>query len=262
MKALRILLAAVAVTVPSAAAHISAADGVRLRVLGAGNMEATLAALAGGFQRTTGHTLSIAIDRGSAVKMRIRAGEPADVIVVMRSDLDELTRDGRIDPKTVVNVARSFIGVVVRAGAPMPDLSTADAVKRALLAAPSIAYSDPARATASGVFFAGLLERLGIAEGVKGKSRLVVSDRPVGEEIAALVASGGATIGIGQVSEMRSVAGVVFVTPLARELQPEFVVAAGMVSTTHERAASQAFLDYLTSSAAAPVIEANGMKPR
>ena len=253
-------LAATVVVMSVLGVHV-AAEAAEINVLAGGNMTTILVALTEDFERTSGHRLSIVYDRGSAVKARIRAGELVDVVVVIRQELEELLKDGRIEDGSVVNVARSSIGVIVRAGAPKPDMSSADALKRALLAAPSIAYSDPARGTSSGVFFANLLETLGIATQVRSQSTLAVSERPIGEVIAELVVSGQAAIGVGQVSEMLPVPGVEFVTPLAEELRPSLVVAAGISAGSRAREAAKVFVRYLSSPAALKVIEAKGMAP-
>jgi molybdate transport system substrate-binding protein len=238
-----------------------AAPVAALKILSGGNMETILGALTDDFERASGLKLLVEYDRGSAVKARVRAGEAVDAVVVMRTDLNDLVQDGHIDPSSVADVARSSIGVIVRAGDEKPDMSSVEAVRRSLLAARSIAYSDPARGTASGVFFASLLDKLGIAEEVRAKSTLAVSERPIGGVIAALVAKGQAAIGIGQVSEMLPVPGIEFVAPLAAELQPNLVVAAGISTRSTARDGALMFIRYLSSPPAAKVIQANGMTP-
>ncbi len=237
------------------------AQTTAIKVLSGGNMETILDALAGDFERASGYKLLLEYDRASAVKARIRAGEAVDAVVVMRPDLTDLVQDGHIAPDSVADIARSAFGVIVRAGDAKPDMSSVEAVRRSLLAARSIAYSDAARGTTSGVFFASLLDRLGIAEAVRAKSTLAVSERPIGGVIAELVAKGQAQIGIGQVSEILPVPGVEFVTPLAAELQPTLVVAAGISRQSTARDAASIFIRFLSSPSAAKVMGANGMTP-
>ena len=235
--------------------------GPAISVLGGGNVEAILTALAPDFERTTNQSLSMAFGRASELRARIEAGEMADVVVIMRSDLDALARARRVAPETVVNVARSAIGVAVRAGTPMPDMRSREAVTRALVNAPSLAYADPARGTTSGLFVTSLLENLGIAERVRAKTTLVVSDRPVGEAVASRVARGDAALGIGQLSEMLPVAGIAFVSPLAKELQPDLLVAAGVTTDARNRDGALTFIRCLLSPRGAAVFNARGMTP-
>lgn len=235
--------------------------GGTIEVLGGGNVEAILLALAPGFEREAGQTVSMSFGRASELRVRVESGDAADVVVIMRPDLDALARAGRIAPESIVNVARSAIGVAVRAGTPVPDMRSRETAASALLSAPSLAYADPARGTPSSVFFASLLQTLGIADQVRAKTRLVVSDGPVGGAVASLVARGDAAIGVGQLSEMLPVSGIEFVSPLAKELQPDLVVGAGVSASARNRDGAVAFIRYLRSPAGAAVFTARGMTP-
>jgi molybdate transport system substrate-binding protein len=227
-------------------AGVGKVSAAEVKVLSGGNMRTILDALRSDFEKSSGHKLTVAYAPAGAVKSRIQAGEPTDVAVILRPLVDDLVRAGKIEAGSVSNVAQSLIGVVVRAGVPKPDVSTTEALKRTLLAAKAVSYTDPASGGASGIFFAGVIERLGIANEVKSRAKLVVG----GEASGTLVAKGEADIAVSQVSEFLPVLGIEFVRPLAKELDYDIVVSAGIISGTHEPQAASAFIKFLSSSAA------------
>ena len=247
--AMKILLA-LAITLPL---HARAADIV---VLTPPNMKAILAALAPEFERTSGHKLVIAYAPAPVVKDKVAAGDTVDVAITLRPLMDELRTQGKLT--SVDNVGRSFIAVAVRAGAPKPDISSLDAFKRALIAAQSIAYSDPPKGGISGVYTAKLIERLGLTDQLKGKTRLVP---PGGGPLVELVASGGAEIGIDQLSSLVNKPGIDVVGTLPREADVDIVMAAGVTSNSAQPDAAAALVKFLSSPAAASVIKARGMEP-
>jgi molybdate transport system substrate-binding protein len=174
------------------------------------------------------------------------------VIIVASASLDELIRDGRVVAGSKVDLARSDIGMVVRAGAPKPDISTVDAFKRTLLQAKSIAYSP----SVSGVYLTTeVVQRLGIADQVQPKSR-----RIEGERIAAVVARGEAEIGFQQISELLPVPGVDFVGPLPAELQRTTVFSAGVATKSENPAAARALIQFLASPDHAAVLRKSGLQ--
>src|SRR5262249_8088995 len=142
---------------------------------------------------------------------RIKAGEVFDVIIVADKALEELTKDGKIVPGSRVDLAKSGIGMAVRSGAPKPDISSADALKRTLLNGKTIGYSTGP----SGVYLGGLFERMGIAEAVKAKAKIA---KP-GESVGEMIASGEAEIGFQQVPELLPVKGIDLVGPLSSDVQ-------------------------------------------
>jgi molybdate transport system substrate-binding protein len=234
------------------------AGAAEIKVLSSGNMMPILAPLVTDFERATGHKLLV--DYGSAGQMRkrLQAGEAADVAIVQRSIIDDLAKQGRITAGSIVNIASSSLAVVVRAGTPKPDMSSVDALRKSLLAAESIAYSNPASGGLSSNHFASLVERLGIAEQLKSKTILLP---PPGAGVSDLVGKGGAAIGVVQVSDAFGKPSVEFVGPLAKELQVRFVVAAGVVIGALEPDAAKALMAFLSSPPAADAIRSKGMEP-
>jgi molybdate transport system substrate-binding protein len=214
------------------------------------------------FERTTGHHLITTRgpsmgDSPEAIPARLVRGEAADVVIMDGAAADELGRRQLIQADSKVELARSLIGMVVRAGAPKPDIGSVDALRAALLAAGSIAYSD----SGSGTYLATtLFPKLGIAEQIAGKSRKVRGP-PSGEPVAKLVARGEAEIGFQQVSELLHVEGVSFVGPLPTEAQPGFSFAAALTRTAREPDAGTALIRFLGSAQAAPVISKAGLMP-
>ena len=169
------------------------------------------------------------------------------------SALDDLIKAGRIRPGSRVDLARSGIGVAVRAGARKPDISSVDALRRALLEAKSVAYSS----SISGVYLAAeLFPRLGIADEMREKSRRI--DR---ERVAAVVARGEAEIGFQQISELLPVAGIEYVGPLPAEVQRTTVFAAGIAAASADPVRARAVIAFLASSAARAVITKSGLDP-
>jgi molybdate transport system substrate-binding protein len=195
--------------IPSA----KAASPTEARVLSAIAVKAALNDLASTYERTTGHKVAISYATAGAIKTRIQRGEAVDATILPKPRMDELVQQGRIVPGTVAKFASAAVGLAVRAGAPKPNISSPQALKRALLAAKSISYADPAKGGVSGIQFAGLLERLGISAEVKPKTKLVP-----GPEAPDLVARGEVEIGVAMIPEIFAVRGVDLVGPLPQDL--------------------------------------------
>jgi hypothetical protein len=169
----------------------SAAEAAEIKVLASVALTSALNELAPQFERTTGNKLALGYSLVADIRKRVLEGETADVIILSRPVMDELQKQDKFAPGTIADVAGIAVAVTVRAGAPKPDISSADALKRSLLAARSIVYADPAKGGLSGVYFARVLDRLGIAEQVKSKTILVP-----GDQSADVVAKGEAEIGV------------------------------------------------------------------
>jgi molybdate transport system substrate-binding protein len=214
------------------------------------------------FERASGHHLITTRgpsmgDSPEAIPARLARGEAADVVILDGGAADELGRRGLVRADSKVELARSLIGMVVRAGATKPDIGTVDAFRSTLLAAKSIAHSD----SGSGTYLSTkLFAQLGVADQIAGKSRKVRGP-PSGEPVANVVARGEAEIGFQQVSELIHVAGVSFVGTIPAELQPGFSFAGALTSTVREPDAASALIRFLTSSEAAPVIAKAGLLP-
>ena len=205
------------------------------------------------FEKATGHKVTTVWAGTVDVMKRIGGGEAVDLVIMARKSLDELTRQGKIVADSRVDVAKSGVGVAVRAGAPKPDISSGEAVKKTLLAAKSIAYSSGP----SGVYIAGLVQRMGIADEIKAKMKQI----PPGEAVGELVARGDAEIGFHQVSELLPIKGIEIVGPLPPDIQEITVFSAGIHASAMQADAAKALAAFLTAPAAAPVIKKHGMDP-
>jgi molybdate transport system substrate-binding protein len=214
------------------------------------------------FERASGHHLVTTRgpsmgDSPESIPTRLGRGEAADVVILDGGATDELGKRGlvRADSKTVL--ARSLIGMVVRAGAEKPDIGSVEAFRSTLLAAKSIAYSD----SGSGTYLSTtLFAKLGIAEEIAGKSRKIRGP-PSGEPVAAVVARGEAEIGFQQVAELIHTPGITFVGAIPTELQPGFSFAGALTTAVREPEAASALIRFLASPEAAPVITKAGLMP-
>ena len=229
-----------------------------VKVLSAVAMRVALDELAPEFERQTGQKVVMAYATAGVLKDRIQGGEMVDVTILPRPAMDPLVAQGKVAAATVAIFARSAVSVAVRAGAPKPDISTAEALKRAMLAASSVSYADPARGGGSGIHFAGVLARLGIAEEMKPKTKLVP-----GAESVQLVAKGEAEIAVVNTPVILGEPGVELVGPLPAELQntTDFVFFVGVGVTAKEPEAAKTLIQYLLGPDAARVIKAKGLEP-
>jgi len=190
----------------------------------------------------------------SSIPSRLQRGEAVDVIIVADAVLTGFIKDGLVLAESYTPLVRSAIGMAVREGAAKPNINSVDALKRTLLQAKSIAYS----ASVSGDYLTKeLYQRLGIADQVMGKSRLIGG----GERVGAVIARGEAEIGFQQMSELMPVAGIAHVTPLPAEVQKVSVFSAGIAKSTTDAAAAQSVIKFLGSPAAAKAIMTSGLEP-
>lgn len=243
----------------SCPAIVLAAD---VHVMISGGFFAVYSELGPQFERATGHHLITTRgpsmgDSPEAIPTRLARGETADVVILDGGAADKLAERGFVRAETKVDLARSEIGMVVRAGAAKPDIATVDAFRNVLLAADSVGYSD----SASGTYLSTtLFQQLGVADQVLAKGRKVRGP-PSGEPVAAVVARGEVEIGFQQLSELIHTAGVTLVGPIPEELQPGFAFAGAVTSDAREADAARALLRFLSSPDVAPVILRNGLKP-
>jgi molybdate transport system substrate-binding protein len=235
-----------------------AASAAEVRVMISGGLTAAYKALVPEFERLTGHKVLTAYGPSmgtttNAIPVRLERGEPADVLIMVGYALEDLAKNGKVIAGSSVDLVKSPIAVAVKSGTPKPDISTADAVKRALLAAKTIAYSD----SASGVYVSTeMFDKLGIKEAMEGKARKIPAT-PVGE----IVARGDAEIGFQQMSELKPVEGIDIIGPLPDELQKITVFSAGIASVSKEQDAGKALIKFLASPAARAEIVKSGMDP-
>lgn len=233
------------------------AEAAELKVVSGGAFKQVLTALAAQYEKESGNTLSITYQTVGQHLALIRDGkEVFDVAVLTPEAIDSLAKEGKIVPGTRADLAKTGIGVVVRKGAPLPDISTVEAFKRALLAAKSVAFIDPKAGGSSGIYVERLLDRLGIAAPVNAKAVLVQ-----GGAVADHVADGEAEIGIHQISEILPVEGATLVGPLPAEIQNFTVYAAGVGAAAGNEEAARALVKFLAGPHALPIIKAKGMEP-
>ena len=218
--------------------------------------------LAPAFERATGHHLITTRgpslgDSPDAIPARLARGEAADVVILDGGSADELAARGFVQAGSKILLARSQVGMVVRAGASKPDIRSVESFRRVLLAVKSIAYSD----SASGIYLSTVLfAKLGVADQVAGKSRKVRGP-PSGEPVAAVVARGEAEIGFQQVSELINVPGVTFVGAIPSELQPDVSFAGALTTKAGQPDAARALIRFLASPEAASAILKAGLTP-
>jgi molybdate transport system substrate-binding protein len=205
------------------------------------------------FERASGHKVSTTWAGTTAIMQRMAAGETYDVVMISSTELGELTRQGKIVSGSRADLAKSGIGIAVRAGAPHPDVSSSAALKQALLAAKTVGYTSGP----SGVYMAGLIERMGIAAEVKPKHRTV----PSGGTVGTIVASGDAEIGFQQVSELVHIPGIDYIGPLPADVQCITVFSCGLQTGAPQPDAAKALVEFLTTPAAVAVMQKHGLEP-
>ncbi len=214
-------------------------------------MRPLMAELVPPFERASGAMVEIEFRLTSVLRKEIAKGLAFDIAILPRPELDELVEIAKIAPGSAVDVARSAVGLAVRAGAAKPDIGTVASFKRALRDARSIAYSDGP----SGAYIGALLQRLGRAEEMKPKTKLT------GRPVAELLAEGEAEVGMQQIVAILPVKGVELVGPLPSELQNVIVYAAGISAAAQKPGTARSFIEFLRSPQAAPFIRAKGLEP-
>jgi molybdate transport system substrate-binding protein len=232
------------------------AGAAEVKVLTAGAFKQVVLALAPNYERQTGN--KVVIDNGTTgqLKARINGGEAFDVVVITPAVVDEMIKSGKVAAGSAVKLAGVGIGVVVKEGAPKPDISTVEAFKQALLKAKTVAYIDPASGGSSGIYIDKLLQKLGIADQIRPKARL-----KKGGHVADLIVSGEAELGIHQISEIVPVKGAALVGPLPPEIQNITIYAAGMSASAKDKDAAKELIEYLSGPDAAAVLKSKGMDP-
>jgi len=236
--------------------HPHAVQATELKVLTSVALTSVLDELAPMFEKATGTKLSIDYNLIAAQRKRILEGESADVIILSRGVMDELQKQDKFMASSLANVAGTPVSMAARAGAPKPDISTVDAFKQTLLNARSIVYADPAKGGASGVYFARVLDRLGIAEQMKPKTILVP-----GAQAPEVVAKGEAELGVAQGSEIVPVAGAQLVGPLPGEFASMTVFTAGIGAGSKAPDPAKELIKFMTGQEAAARFKAKGFEP-
>src|SRR5688572_23190197 len=231
------------------------ATAAEIKVLTTGAFRSVVVALVPEFEKATGH--KVVVDNGTVgqLQKRVDGGETFDVLVLSPKGIEDYIKGGKIAAGSNARLAKVGVGVMVKDGAPKPDVSSVDAFKKALLAAKTVGYIDPASGGSSGIYVSGLLDKLGIADQVKPKAKL-----KQGGHVSDLVKSGEAEIGIHQISEIVSEKGVTLVGPLPAEIQNYTTYAVGLSAAAKDAEAAKAFIKVLTGPSLPTVLKSKGME--
>ncbi len=205
------------------------------------------------FEKATGNTVKIVYTGTLDAKKRIAAGEFFDVLIMASPEIEEFLGKGTLAPGSRIDIAKSGVGIGVKAGAPKPDIATVEAFKKTLLAAKSIGYSTGP----SGNYVIGLFDKLGIADQIKPK----LKQTPTGVFVGTITANGEVEIGIQQISEMSQYPGVDYVGPLPADIQKMTIFTSGIAANAKEPAAAKDMLKFLTSPSAGEAFKKRGMEP-
>jgi molybdate transport system substrate-binding protein len=233
------------------------ATAAELKVLTAGAFKHFPIAMAQSFERQTGHTVAIDNDTAGGLVKRIGGGETFDVAFISRSAADALMSGGRLAPDVNIDIGKIGVGLVVKNGTPLPAIGTVDAFKQALLAAKSISYPNPASGGSAGIYAAGLIQRLGLADQVGSKTKLISGD----VRLIDPVAKGEVELGIYPVAEIKATAGVTLVGPLPEEIQNYTTYVVVVSNDTKHAEAAADFVRFVSGPSAAAVLVSRGMVP-
>ena len=250
-----LMLAAALAMLASGAMNVRAAE---LRLLCPVAMRAVMPEIIAQFEKATGDKLATEYATAGAVTERVQKGDAADVAIASTSQIDTLLGQGRIAAGTRSQIARVGIGVFVRTKAARPDLSSVDTFKRTLGEAKAIGYGDPAKGGVSGTYMASLVDRLGMATDLKGKTKLFGDSQAVLTALAA----GDIDIGIGLSSDTVLAAGVEFVAGLPAQIQNFTYYSGGVISGSKQADAATSLVAFLTSPTARAVLTAKGFEPQ
>jgi molybdate transport system substrate-binding protein len=231
----------------------SVAQAVEIKLISAGAVRSVVSELAESFAKESGHSVKATFGTVGVVKNTL-AAQPADVVIASDTAIDQWSKDGTIVAGTRSDIARAGVGVGVREGAPKPDIATTEAFKQTILAAKSLVYVDPAQGATSGIHFAGVLQKLGIADAVKGKTILWP-----GGYAAEAVQKGQADVVVHQISEILPVKGVTLVGPLPKDIQKITIYSASLPTKVEQKDAAQTFIKYLVSPPAKAKFAAAGL---
>lgn len=234
---------------------VQSANAAEISVLCAGAARGSIVPLIEAFQRESGHAVRFDYGTAGQILARLKEGQRPDVVIVTAPVIAELAKAGTVAAASATPLARTGIGVGVAEGAPLPDVSSVDALRRTLLAARAVAYIDPAVGGTSGKHFAGVLEKLGIADAIKPKAVLVP-----GGYAAERVAKGEADVVVHQISEILPVKGVQLAGPLPAELQLYTTYTAALIAGTANADAARALIGYLSGPAARKSYAERGME--
>jgi molybdate transport system substrate-binding protein len=245
------------ISIMAALSALLPAGAADLKVISAGAVRGLIAQIIEDYSAKTGQKFDFTIGTTGQLRSVITSGQHADLIIVSVPLMAELEQTGKLMPGSRAELGRVGIGVAIREGAGVPDVATPEAFKQALVAAKSVAYTDPAEGGTSGIYFNALTERLGIADAIKQKAVLTKG----GREAAIEVAEGRAEMAIIFVSEAIAVKGVKVAGLLPPTLQDYSAYSAAIPASSTDAAAARAFIAALTSAAMAERWRSNGFEP-
>jgi len=225
----------------------------KIRMLSTLGLAGAMRELSSAFEAATGIQVDADFAPTLALLKRLREGEAADLVILTREGLDEMIGEGRVIAETAADLARSYVGIAVRAGQAHPDIASEAELRGTLLAARSIAYS---RLGASGVYFARLIQRWGIAAEINAKATIVEQGFT-----AERLVSGEADLAVQQISELKQVEGIEVVGPVPQDLQTPAVFSAGRMANAKQADAAERLLRYLASPEVVPVLRQSGLEP-
>jgi molybdate transport system substrate-binding protein len=235
--------------------HVEAAE---IKVISTGGARAVMTSIVPEFERKSGHKIGIDFGTPGNMRDRLLQGEAADVAVAIAAILPDLEKAGKIAAGTRTEFAASYVGVVARAGASKLDVSTPDGLKRAILAAKTVALSDPKAGTQLGATFLAVADRLGFGADLRSRTKLILGP---GSDVAEAVARGEADLGVTLISEILPVSGAALAGELPSDIMPPTVIHSFLVSGAKNAETAKVFLDFLRSPDASRIIDAKGMKP-
>src|SRR5229473_5055446 len=235
--------------------HVEAAE---MKVISTGGARAVMTSIVPEFERKSGYKVGIDFGTPGNMRDRLLQGEAADVAIAIAATLPDLEKAGKIASGTRMEFASSYVGVVVRAGAPKLDVSTPEGVKRAMLMAKTVALSDPKAGTQLGATFIAAADRLGFGAELRSRTKLILGP---GSDVAEAVARGEADLGVTLISEILPVSGAALAGELPSNIMPPTVIHAFLVSGAKDTETAKVFLEFLRSSNASGIIDAKGMKP-
>jgi molybdate transport system substrate-binding protein len=232
---------------------VGAVHAAEIRVLSTQATEQAYRELVPQFEKASGHKVTTVFTGTLDANKRLAAGETYDLLIMSAPSIEEHIKTGKVLASSRVDLAKSGVGVGVKAGAPKPDISTTEALKRTLSAAKSIGYSTGP----SGIYMIGVFQRMGIADEIKHK----LKQTPTGVFVGSIIANGEAEIGFQQVSELSHFAGVDYVGPLPAEIQQFTIFSSGIIAGAKEADAAKALVNFITAPAAAAAFKRIGMEP-
>jgi molybdate transport system substrate-binding protein len=224
-----------------------------VRMLSTLGLMGAMRSLSSAFESATGIHVDADFAPTVALLRRLRDGEAADLVILTREGLDEVIAEGRVLAEGAADLAHSYVGLAVRAGQAHPDIATEAALRSTLLAARSVAYS---RLGASGIYFAQLIARMGIAAEINARAVIVEQGFT-----AQRLVSGEADLAVQQISELKQVGGIEVIGPIPHELQTPAVFSAGRMANAKKPEAAERLLRYLSSPEIVPVLRQSGLEP-